>query len=204
MKPISLLFIALVAILFQGCIIKSLYPFYKESDLVFKQELVNTSWVDQDGAQWVINVVKERPNAYEMHYLGKEKDRDVVFVAHLFKLNNNLYLDFFPVSDGNETSAIFNLHLLPTHSLAKVNVMNNAEIQIKWFNEEWLRSLFEQNRIKISHEVIYDEDPRDKDKMYVLTAPVDELQKFVIKYGDWDAAFDNDNSVWLRLKKANQ
>jgi hypothetical protein len=82
-------------------------------------------------------------------------------------------------------------------------MITKDEVLIKWFNEEWLRTLFDQNRIKIAHEAILDEIPKDADdKTYILTASTEELQKFLIKYGNEDAAFDGDNTVWLRLKKA--
>lgn len=201
-KLISFLFLTVMAVLLQGCIVKSLHPFFHESDIIFKKELLAT-WTDQDGSQWSIRPFKEKTNAYEMHFLHNG-EKDVVFLAHLFLLNNELYFDFLPLSDGveEESLSLFNLHLLPTHSIAKVAVVNKNEIQIKWFNEEWMQSLFDQNRIKISHEVI-DEMPKEEDKMYILTASTEELQKFVVKYGSEDAAFDDSNTVWLTLKRSN-
>jgi hypothetical protein len=41
----------------------------------------------------------------------------------------------------------------------------------------------------------------DSDLNYVLTASTDELQKFVLKYGDEDEAFVDDNTVWLKLTR---
>jgi hypothetical protein len=35
----------------------------------------------------------------------------------------------------------------------------------------------------------------------VLTASTEELQKFLIKYGNDDAAFEDENTVWLKLKR---
>lgn len=203
-KLISFLLLTVMAVMLQGCIVKSLHPFFKESDVIFKKELL-TTWTDQDGGQWSIRPFKEKANAYEMHFLHNG-EKDVVFLAHLFLLNNELYFDFLPLSDGveNESLTLFNLHLMPTHSIAKIAVLNKDEIQVKWLNEGWMWSLFDQNRIKISHEVIYDEAPEnDQDKTYVLTASTEELQKFVVKYGGEDAAFDGDNTVWLTLKKYN-
>lgn len=197
----SFLFLTVFAVLLQGCIVKSLHPFFHESDIIFKKELL-TTWMDQDGGQWSIRPIKEKPNAYEMHFLHYG-EKDVIFLAHLFLLNNELYFDFFPLSDGADDSPmLFNLHLMPTHSIAKVAVLNKDEIRIKWFNEEWMQSLFDQNRIKISHEVI-DEMPEEKSKMYILTASTEELQKFVVKYGGEDAAFDDGNTVWLTLRRYN-
>lgn len=202
MKSRILLTAALIIIFMQGCIVKSLHPFFHEENIIFKKELLS-SWIDQDGNKWNIQQHKWKLNAYEMHYIG-QGEKDVVFLTHLFELEGELYLDFLPLSDNREESlAIFELHLQPTHSIAKVAVLNNQEIQIKWFNEDWLRGLFNQNRIKISHEVIPDETPSNKnDRYYILTAGTEELQKFVIKYGQDASAFENDNTVWLKLKKS--
>ena len=58
------------------------------------------------------------------------------------------------------------------------------------------------NKIKISHEVVKDVNIEDdSDLKYVLTASTDELQKFVLKYGDEDEAFVDDNTVWLKLTR---
>jgi hypothetical protein len=200
-KLVSFLLITVMAVLLQGCIVKSIHPFFRESDVVFKKELLGT-WTDQDNRQWVIKPIKEKPNAYEMLRHG---ENDVTFAAHLFSLQGELYFDFFPVSsDSNEDFALFTLHLMPTHSIAKVDVLTKDEIRIKWHNEAWMQSLFDQNRIKISHEVLSDETSRDdKDKIYILTAETDELQKFVVKYGGEDAAFDSNNTMWLTLKRYN-
>ena len=203
MKRTILLSIGLIVVLLQGCIVKSLHPFFKDTDLISRNELLNT-WIDQDSGLWKINAYKERPGAYEMHWLGKGKN-DVVMLAHLFILSGETYLDVLPLADNSGIDMpIFNLHLLPTHSVAKVISIGKDEIQIKWFNEKWIRTLFEQNRIRISHEVIRDVDEDDskneKDTEYILTAPTDELQKFIVKYGGEDKAFDDTNTVWLRLK----
>ena len=116
-----------------------------------------------------------------------------------------LYFDFLPISkdEGPDEFFFFNLHLLPTHSVAKVELLNDREVHLKWFNEEWLRSMFDNNRIKIRYEAVMDEAPKeDNHKYYVLTASTEELQKFIIKYGHEDAAYDNNNTARLRLKRA--
>jgi hypothetical protein len=195
----------LVAFLAQGCIVKSLHPFFTETDITFREELIST-WIDQDGNTWKINRIKEKPNAYEMQWLEGGKVR-VTFLAHLFRLNNQLYVDFLPISSdsGNGNGQmIFDLHLMPTHSIARVDELSPHTLKLKWFNEEWLATLFKQNRIRISHEVIMDEFPKDpEDRMYVLTASTEELQKFILKYGHEDQAFDNGNTVSLTLQNAN-
>jgi hypothetical protein len=199
MKKQILVLVILIAALVQGCIVKSLHPFYAESDLVYKKELVNT-WVDQDGHKWKIDPVAEQRKAYQMTFI--EDGKEAIFLAHLFELEGNLFLDFRPLASDGSVNDLFEMHLLPSHSVAKVVKMNKDVVVIKWFNEEWLHKLFGENRIKISHEVIIEENSgKDEDKSYVLTASTEELRKFLKKYGNDPAAFDGDGKMELTLKR---
>jgi hypothetical protein len=202
MKRTIVLSITLVVVLLQGCIVRSLHPFYKSSDIVFRKELINT-WRDQDGGTWTIKPVDDNGKnfAYELHYSAEGK-LDAFFLAHLFTLGGEQYLDFLPIASDGETVAMFNLHLMPSHSIARLESISESEIQIRWFNEKWLKSLFDQNRIKISHETIVETYSRgDTDQSYVLTANTEELQKFILKYGKEEQAFVDDNTMWLKLTR---
>jgi hypothetical protein len=202
MKRSIILVFVLTLVLLQGCLVKSLHPFFKDSDVVFKKELIN-NWKDQEGARWEILPVKESKVAYELrHYQSGGEQPDEMFVAHLFNLHGQLYLDFFPIARDDSDAAMFDMHMLPTHTIARIESISDREIQIRWLNEEWLQSLFDQNKIRISHEVVYNPITQDRSNMgYVLTASTDEMQKFIIKYGDEDKAFIDDNTVWLKLTR---
>lgn len=118
MKNIVFLLFTLVIVVLQGCIVKSLHPFYSQKDLVFRPDLVN-SWVDEDNNRWIIKKWEETPNAYEMRWLV-DGDRNVVFMAHLFELEGELYFDFIPVEDqteGKQSFNMFDMHLVAVHSL---------------------------------------------------------------------------------------
>lgn len=195
MKRTIVVVIILMAICFQGCIVKSVHPFYKESDVVYRKALEGT-WKDQDNNGWQIHQNPYKPNSYELHY--SKNGREVALVGHLFSLDDKLYFDMVPVSDNTEELLVFDLHIVPTHSIAKVATLTDRQVTIQWFNEEWLNKMFTENRIKISHELIVDENPSSKeDGLYLLTASTDELQKFVTKYGSNEAAFDSDLKLQL-------
>lgn len=187
----------LMAIGLQCCVVKSVHPFYKESDIVYQKKLEGT-WTDQDNNQWRIHQNPYKPNSYELHY--SKNGREVSLLGHLFNLEGDLYIDMMPASDNTEELLVFDMHMVPTHSVARVSALGDREVTIKWFNEEWLRKMFVENRIKISHELVMDENPKaDDDGMYLLTASTEELQKFVAKYGDNEDAYDDD--VKLQLTK---
>jgi len=199
-KTFALLLLA--GLVLQGCIVKSVYPFFKESDVVFRKELVG-AWMDNDSNKWNIHANPFKPNSYELHYL--KGNRDVAFAGNLFTLDGHLYMDLFPVSDNKEEMLFFDLHLVPTHSVAMVEKLTANEVRIKWFNEEWLETRFSQNKIRISHEMIADTDlkPSEDDGMYLLTASTDELQKFIVKYREEAMASFGDGDVSLRWTKIN-
>ena len=94
-----------------------------------------------------------------------------------------IFIDFYVIDESEND--MYEIHMIPAHTLAKIKV--GRTLDIKWFNEEWLKKLFEENRIKISHEKLklYGDD----EESYILTASTDELQKFLLKYGDDSNAF---------------
>lgn len=185
----------LITLLLSGCLVKSLHPFYTDQDVIFKKELTGT-WTDADSAVWIIEQHMQSTGLLSGNKPGKAYDitftdqkGSAKFLAHLFQLNGELYLDFSPdeVSCGNDLAGF---HMVGTHSLAKVGLAG-GKITIQWYNEEWLADLFNKNRIRISHERIpYDPDINDpSSKQIILTASTAELQKFIFKYGSDPNAF---------------
>ncbi len=201
MKTRLIVLVALLTSALQGCIVKSIYPFYKESDVTFRKELVG-SWVDEENNDWTIHANPFKPNSYELHMT--KDNRDVAFSGNLFTIDGQLYLDLFPVSDNKEEMLIFDLHLVPMHSVAMVEKITDSEISIKWFDEEWLYAMFSENRIRIPHEKVMDLDlkPNEDEGMYILTASTEELQKFIVKYRNEAMAYSK-NDVSLRWTRTN-
>ncbi|HZY82139.1 MAG TPA: hypothetical protein VFE50_21590 [Cyclobacteriaceae bacterium] len=199
MRKSLIVTVALIALSFQGCIVKSVHQFYKEKD-VFLRPTIEGTWEDKEKVQWTIHRNPFGKN-YELHC--SKNGREVALLGTLFELDGNTYLDIIPTQDNSEEVLVFDLHMVPTHSIARINIAGNDEINIFWFNEEWLREMFTQNKIRISHELVMDADPKSKDDgLYLLTATTDELQKFVMKYGNDERAYD-ENDLSLELKRIN-
>ncbi len=198
MKAKNILLTGLIIFVLSGCFVKSLHPFYKEDELVFKQELLGT-WTGKDSSEWKIEhgtrisglFKPEVPeNAYRITYSDKKGTSK--FSVHLFKLNNRFFLDFYPLEVEGGTE-LMNSHLVPMHTVARVDLASGKMI-IQWFNEEWLIGLFKENKIRIAHEKIpYSDDKANNDNFQVvLTASTDDLQKFMLKYSDDPQAFKKD------------
>ena len=95
--------------------------------MVYKKDLINT-WLDQDGNRWIISQVKEEPMAYEMTVAKDGKS--AVFLTHLFQLEGSLFLDFRPLASDGSVNDLFEMHLLPSHSVAKVVKLNDEVVEI--------------------------------------------------------------------------
>ena len=198
MKTRIILLSLLLIFFLQGCLVKSLHPFFTEQDILFKKELLG-NWTDKDSAAWEIRQHMRitgllKPNAPDKSYDISLTDNKGTshYIAHLFRLEDQLYLDFLP-TDISCQNDLAGLHLVATHSLAQVD-LSGGKIIIRWYNEEWLIGLFNNNKIRIAHErVPYDPDQRNPESMQViLTAQTEELQKFIIKYGNDPEAFKKD------------
>ncbi|RIA09474.1 hypothetical protein OE09_1312 [Flavobacteriaceae bacterium MAR_2010_72] len=208
MKTIkSLSFVFVLALLLSSCVVKSLYAFYTHDLLHFEPKLIG-NWNDSENAHWKILPFKEvilkenqktKPselnkdelalyNTYKAGYVVYyEKDSTkTTFLAMPFKINNQLFLDFTPIEDReseqNENN-LYKMHLINSHSLAKLDIDANDQVIIKWLDEDKLKALLDEDRIKIKHEKV------GFDQTILLTASSEELVKFIEKYissGDVD------------------
>jgi hypothetical protein len=68
------------------------------------------------------------------------------------------------------------MHLIKTHSLAKLDMDSNNSISIKWLDEDKLKFLLNNDKIKIKHEKV------GFDETILLKASSEELVKFIQKY----------------------
>ena len=199
MKTRSIIF-ALTILLFSSCLVKSLHPFYTKDSVSFDSSLIGT-WKGKGKNSWIIEDIKDkilRENEVNSISELKETDRkiyeeykgsyfvsitgsdeDAFFLVVPFKVDGQLFLDFSPVFVEIEVSSLTQTHMVSSHSLVKLDVLDDGKISLKWFDESRIKDLFEQNKIKIKHEKI--RNPLFEEEI-LLTAKPKELQKFIKKY----------------------
>jgi hypothetical protein len=223
-KPRLIIFL-LGLLLLSSCIIKSLHPFYTKDIIYFEKKLIG-NWIDTENSKWNILpfeevILKENKKTntselnddefrtYEMYknsyvaYIEKDSTESI-FLAMPFKIDNQLFLDFTPIEyirnthiNGNKKSDLYEMHLIETHSLAKVDILSHSEISFKWLSSKKLEELLNENRIKIEHEKV------GFGETVLLTASSEELVKFIKKYM---ASKDEDKwktDVEFNLKRVN-
>ncbi len=175
-------------LLMSSCLVSSLHPFYKAEDKIYDPAMIG-SWVDSDSCIWTIekNMVSDgfmEPEYHDKTYrLTYYEEEGLIgrFIGTLFELKGIKYVDFYP--DPNEdhcASGLTDMHHFPTHTLARVQLDRDI-LMFYWYGDEWLNELFEQNRIRIKHETV---DISKDYERHLLTAPTEDLQKFIIKYAN--------------------
>jgi hypothetical protein len=220
-KPRLIIFM-LGLFLLGSCVIKSLHPFYTQNVIYFEKKIIG-NWIDNENANWNILTFKEvilkenkKNNPSELNddqfrtyamykngyvaYFEKDSTKSS-FVAMPFKIKGQLFLDFTPVEDSESErlkNDLYRMHLIETHTLAKVDMLSDNEINIKWFSSKKLAELLEENRIKIKHEKI------GFAETVLLTASSEELVKFIEKYIDSKDEDKWKTDVELNLKRVNE
>ncbi len=176
----------LIAALLGGCVpVLSLHPLFNEKDIVFDEKLLGT-W-EEPNTVWEFKRADKNENAYRLIYSDKEGKKGL-FVAHLVKLKDNLFLDACPVlwepEDPNMIEWAYNtLFLIPAHTFIKIN---SLEPQLKMLrtDDEKMKEFLKADPNVIEHTSIEDKP--------VLTASTEKLQAFVLKYADDSRLFPNE------------
>ncbi len=204
--------------LFNSCIVKSLFPFFTKDTIYFEKALLG-NWKGNDNQEWKIISLKDKfesenkddstsnsevekmfKNYLKGYYIERiHKNKKTSYLAVPFKLNHQLFLDFQPFSLENEfkdTPTLVNYHFVTAHSLVKVE-LSNTILQLKWLDSDEFEKLLKEKRIKIKHIRTLDYPE------YLLTAPSEELQKFITKYMASNSGDKWSTDINFQLKRIN-
>jgi len=197
MKSIKSFSLCIVfALLLTSCIVNSLHPFYTKDVLYYEPKYVG-NWIDQENGIWNVKPFQEifkevegdlDKESYKLYskyvnisyVVNYEKDSaKSQFLVVPFKIKNQLFLDFSPANDNESlkcVNSLYSMHLIDSHSLAKLDMDSKGNISIQWLDSDKLEALMKTNKIKIKYEKIGVDDD------VVLTASSEELVKFIEKY----------------------
>ena len=184
MRLIKVLVISVLALFMVNCFVTSMFPLYTEKDLVFMPELLGTWEGEEQGDFWIFEQSGE--NAYELTINEssesegiKDSEETFIYDTHLVKLGKFLFLDLFPderIIEEYEDE----IHMVPTHSIWRIWIEKDV-MRLAWLDNEWFEEMIDGNKINIAHVRL--------EGRVVLTAPTNELQKFVLKYAEDTDAF---------------
>jgi len=174
-------------VLVSGCGIFSIHPLFHQKDLIVETKLIGTWKEASDDDLWIkIDTTSDKKYLFTII----NKDDTLNFVMGLLQLQGQYFIDLFPDGDcsvfgGGDCQGLDNMirNYIPAHTFMKLDI-NSGDIFLTEFDNDRLIKLFQQNRIRLAHEL-----PDDNEDYVVITASTDDLQKFITRYANDKEAF---------------
>ncbi len=178
MKRIFWIALVSLPLAFSSCNLLSLYPLYTDEVLV-RDDRIAGKWlweIDSASLEWSFrSPEREEGFSYELRVTDPKEGEQEVYDIRLVKLEDAFYFDVYP-----QEKNMLLTDLLACHTFGKVKIEDD-QITYYPFDYDWLEDLFEQRKIRLRHET-----PQNK---ILLTASPEELQKFLLKYGNDEKAY---------------
>jgi hypothetical protein len=168
-----------------GCIPLSLQPVYTDETVVFEEKLLGKWSGDDDNGFW--EFTKEGDNKYKLRI--SEDGSNVKFEGHLFKLEENLFLDLYPEELDLEDS-IYKYQFIPAHSVMRIHQID-PNLKMSFMNPEF----FDDEPNSLKHQVL------EESEQLVITASTEEIQHFLIEHANDPNVFKLDGSTDLIRRK---
>ena len=205
MKKITLISSFLVlAVVFSSCLL-TIHPIYTEKDVVYDASLTGKyKNTEKKSEKWmqIEQLISSKGNIPEGLKNIKEKGYRISFqnangvveeeyIAFMVILNNDRYMDMFPVFGRFGQDEFYKSFMIPMHGIFKLSKKNNNSIVLQRFDQGFLQELLEKRQIRLKHEKaseFYSDD-------IVITAGTAELQAYILKYGKIEEAYDSEESA---------
>lgn len=170
-----------------GCIPSAVNPFYAEKDLVFDPNLIGTYGEGETESTFI-----ERADSMVYKISLEDESGRAAFEGHLFKINDMLFLDLFPDADELTMNETYKEHLIPVHSLYRVE-KTEPELILNIFDYDWLTKEMRKQPAPLAHIEV-------QGRIF-FTASTEELQAFIIKNLNTPDAWSTDPMVLNRITR---
>jgi hypothetical protein len=176
-----------LAVLLNGCTVRSLNPLYTEKDVAFEPGLLGTWEQDTNemfAMKWICQKAGE--NAYRIVWRRvdeepKNAEAEYTLEGHLVKLSGHVFLDLEPACDDP--------FAVPAHVFVKIQLsgdtLRTAILDPLWVNKAADRMTLGLGHLRIGGNV-------------VLTAPTNELQDFFAQNAGDESVFDSGGGEYRR------
>ena len=192
-----------------GCL-STVYPIFTEKDVVFDPKIIG-KWRHESSSDGGFVEITQATNqdfnempslrklagkTYMIRYTDSENGIEAAYFGFLVKLGDKFYMDYYPAETplGKEYDGFYKSHFTKMHTCYSIRfVKDNNSFVLKQFDEKFLQQLIENKKIRIRHET-------REDGSFIITAPTEELQQYILKYNDVPEAYYSDNtSTYSRL-----
>jgi DNA-binding MarR family transcriptional regulator len=208
MKNIIILTIfTFLLILISGCL-KTLHPIFTEKDLAYNPGLLGNWKTESEGKTGraiITNLAMEKSidlpgnissisqKGYLISYQDENGNTNSRYIVFLARIGKHLYFDYYPAENKGEeeTDEFFKAHFIKMHTSYRVNISKDGSFELSQLDESYVTRLIDEKKIRISHE-------KDADDNTVITASTEELQQYLIKYGDEPSAYRSEKTIFKK------
>ena len=209
MKKVSIILAFTFLIIFLSSCLRTLHPIFTPKDIVYEPRLFGTWKIESQGNEGFavitnlgsdnsielpekISAIKQ--NGYLVSYRDEDGKATEQYIAFLARIGKHLYLDYFPANkkDNKAGDGFFTAHFVKMHTSYRVNISKDGSFELSQLDESYVTKLINEKKIRISHE-------KDANGIIVITASTDEIQQYIIKYGDEPGAYRSEKTVFTKI-----
>lgn len=208
MKKVSLLLAFTFLLIFLSSCLTTLHPIFTEKDLAYDPKLIGT-WKteNQDNKGQVVitnlssessvelpgNISSIKHKGYFISYQNGPGETSKRYIAFLARIGKHLYFDYYPADkkEDEKIDEFFGAHLVKMHTSYRVEILDDGNFILSQLDESYVTKLIGEKKIRISHET-------DPDDNTVITASTQELQQYLLKYGDEPSAYRSDKTIFKK------
>jgi hypothetical protein len=208
MKKVSVILAFTFLIIFLSSCLRTLHPIFTSKDIVYEPKLIGSWKTESQGTKgFVIITNLTADNSIELPekistikqkgYLISYQDEDgkatEQYIAFLARIGKHLYFDYFPADnkDNKIIDEFFASHFVKMHTSYRVDISKEGSFELSQLDESYVTKLINEKKIRISHE-------KEANGNIVITASTDELQQYIIKYGDEPGAYRSEKTVFTK------
>lgn len=209
MKKIILTTAFALLLIFLSSCLHTLHPIFTEKDLAYNPKLIGTWKTENQGNKGravITNLANEnslelpgnissiKQKGYLISYQDENGATSERYIAFLARIGKHLYFDYFPADkkEDQNIDEFFAAHFVKMHTSYRVEISNDGSFEISQLDEGYVTKLIDEKKIRISHET-------DADDNMVITATTQELQQYLLKYGDEPSAYRSDKTIFKKI-----
>jgi hypothetical protein len=198
---------ALLFIFLSGCL-TTLHPIFTEKDLAYDPKLIGTWKTDSTGnkRRAVItnlstessidlpgNISSIKQKGYLISYQDENGTTSEQYIAFLARIGKHLYFDYYPADkkENRKIDEFFDAHFVKMHTSYRVEILKDGSFELSQLDGSYVKTLIDEKKIRISHET-------DADDNITITASTNELQQYLLKYGDEPSAYRSDKITFRK------
>ena len=208
MKKILLTTAFALLIVFLSSCLSTLHPIFTEKDLAYDPNIVGvwktsgdsnsdraviTNLATENAVDLPGNISSIKQKGYLITYQRDNGTTSERYIAFLARIGKHLYFDYYPADKKGDRKIdeFFAAHCIKMHTSYRVEFSKDGSFELSRLDESYITKLIEEKKIRINHE------PKG-DGGIVITASTNELQQYLIKYGDEPSAYRSEKKTFKK------